>query len=138
VVFPGGFGAAKNLSSFAHSAEPSVNDEVKQVIRSIHEANKPIALCCISPILIALVLCKEDGKKVKLTLGQRSGKGWPYSATIDKAKEFGAEVVEMNVDEVCVDEENKIVTSPAFMYEASFSEVFDGVSKMIESLVALI
>ena len=61
VVFPGGFGAAKNLSSFAHSAEPSVDGEVARVIRECLEAAKPMALCCIAPILLALVLCKEDG-----------------------------------------------------------------------------
>ena len=138
VVFPGGFGAAKNLSSFAHSAEPSVDPTVAKVIRECAEAGKPMAFCCIAPILLALVLCKEDGKKVKLTLGMKSGKGWPYAATIDKAEEFGAEVVEMSVEDVCVDEDHKIITSPAFMYEGKFHEIFDGISKMIESLIALI
>ena len=70
VVFPGGFGAAKNLSSFAHSAEPSVDPEVARVLRQCLEAGKPMALCCIAPILLALVLSKEDGKAIKLTLGQ--------------------------------------------------------------------
>jgi len=138
VVFPGGFGAAKNLSSFAHSAEPSVDGEVARVIRECLEAAKPMALCCIAPILLALVLCKEDGKNIKLTLGQRTGEGWPYAATIDKAKEFGADVVEMNVDEVCVDEANKIVTTPAYMFDGSYFEIHDGVVKMIEAVLALL
>jgi len=138
VVFPGGFGAAKNLSSFAHSAEPSVDGEVARVIRECLEAAKPMALCCIAPILLALVLCKEDGKSIKLTLGQRTGEGWPYAATIDKAKEFGADVVEMNVDEVCVDEANKIVTTPAYMFDGSYFEIHDGVVKMIEAVLALL
>ena len=37
---------------------------------------------------------------LKMTLGRRSGEGWPYAATIDKAVEFGITHVEMDVDEV--------------------------------------
>jgi len=66
------------------------------------------------------------------------GDGWPFAATLDKAEEFGAEVVEMDVDEVCVDEERKLVTSPAFMSgEAKFHEVFDGVQKMIDEMLKM-
>ena len=37
---------------------------------------------------------------LKMTLGRRSGEGWPYAATIDKAVEFGITHVEMDVEEV--------------------------------------
>ena len=56
-----------------------------RVLREFHSAGKPIALCCIAPIVAALVLAKEDGKKIKITLGQRSGEGWPYAQTIGKS-----------------------------------------------------
>ncbi len=36
-----------------------------------------------------------------------AGDGWPYGGTIDSVADMGAEVVEMPVDGVCVDEENK-------------------------------
>ena len=41
---------------------------------------------------------------------------WPYGGAIDAAKSFGANMVEMDVNEALVDEQNKIVTTPAFMY----------------------
>ena len=47
-------------------------------------------------------------------------------------------MVEVGVDEVHVDEENKIVTSPAFMYDGKFHEVFDGIQKMVEKVVEMI
>ena len=62
VIFPGGFGAAKNLCSFATDAEPQVDEQVARVIRQFVEAGKPMGFCCIAPILAALVLAKEDGK----------------------------------------------------------------------------
>jgi enhancing lycopene biosynthesis protein 2 len=67
--FPGGFGAAKNLSTFAVSSDPSVNAEVSRVLEEFHAAKKPIGLCCIAPILAALVLGKK-GVRPKITLGK--------------------------------------------------------------------
>ncbi len=51
---------------------------------------------------------------------------------------MGAEVEEAGVDEVCVDKDNKLVTTPAFMYEGQFHEIFDGVNQMIEEMLKLI
>jgi enhancing lycopene biosynthesis protein 2 len=55
-VFPGGFGAAKNLSDFGFKGtDMSVNADVARVISEFHSGKKPIALCCIAPILAAKV-----------------------------------------------------------------------------------
>ena len=82
------------------SSEPQVDEDVARVLRECVANGKPIGLCCIAPIVAALVLAKEDGMSLKMTLGRRSGEGWPYAATIDKAVEFGITHVEMDVDEV--------------------------------------
>ena len=82
VFFPGGFGAAKNLSDFASKgAELTVDPEVERVLRDFHANRKPIGLACISPVLAAKVFGKSD--KVKLTVGNK-GEGWPYQGTIGK------------------------------------------------------
>jgi len=138
VIIPGGFGAAKNLCSFATSSEPQVDEDVARILRECVANSKPMGLCCIAPILAALVLAKEDGLSLKMTLGRRTGEGWPYAATIDKAVEFGITHVEMDVEEVCIDEANKIVTSPAFMYDAQFHQVHDGISKMVETVIGML
>ena len=143
VIFPGGFGAAKNLCTFAVASDPEVDEEVKRVLLEFHGAGKPIGMCCISPIIAAMVFKDNPAKEpVKLTLGRReiidgeSG-NWPYATTIDKAEEFGANMVECGVDEVCIDEANKIVTTPAFMYEGEFHEVYDGINKMVNTLFGM-
>ena len=69
LIIPGGFGAAKNLCTFGVSSDPTVNEDVARVIREFHAAGKPIGMCCIAPVIAALVLAKEDGKKIKITLG---------------------------------------------------------------------
>lgn len=138
VIFPGGFGAAKNLSDFAvNGANMAVTEDAARVLTDFHSAKKPIGLCCIAPILAAKVL---GSKGVTLTLGKAddgSGK-WPYAGSIDAAKSMGANVQEKSVDEILVDEQNKIVTTPAFMYEGKFHEIQDGVGKMVTSVLSMI
>ncbi|XP_042237367.1 ES1 protein homolog, mitochondrial-like [Homarus americanus] len=138
VFFPGGFGAAKNLSDFAvKGADMTVISEVERVIKDFHGAKKPLGFCCIAPILAAKVL---GGSGVTVTLGKAddgSGK-WPYAGSIEVAKALGATTVEKAVDEVTIDEANKVVTSPAFMYEGKFHEIHDGVSKTINALLGMI
>jgi enhancing lycopene biosynthesis protein 2 len=118
VVFPGGFGAAKNLSNFAFEGPNlSVNEEVEKVLKGFHTAGtfepcgildqlkmywfgagKPIALCCIAPILAAKVFGSEG---VQLTLGRKGDESkWPYGGALDAASVLGAKVVEKDVDEV--------------------------------------
>ena len=67
VIFPGGFGAAKNLSSFGFKgAEMEVNEEVERVLKDFKQAGKPIAMCCIAPIIAAKVFGSSG---VTVTLG---------------------------------------------------------------------
>ena len=138
IIFPGGFGAAKNLSDFAvNGANFAVTDDVARIIKDFHAAKKPIGLCCIAPILAAKVLGDQG---VSLTLGRaddKSGK-WPHAGAIEAAKVQGATMVEKDVQEVLLDQTNKIVTTPAFMYEGKFHEIQDGVGKMVAAVLAMV
>ncbi len=71
MIVPGGFGAAKNLSSFGLESDSDVEPEVKDVLRGFHAAGRPMAFTSIAAILPAMVLTKQDGVKVKVTLGQK-------------------------------------------------------------------
>jgi len=137
VVFPGGFGAAKNLSDFGFKgADMSVDPEVSRIISSFHAAGKPLALCCIAPVLAAKVLGSSEPT---LTLGNTgSEEDWPYQGAIEAAKSFGAKMELKGVEEVCVDAENKIVTTPAYMYNGQFHEIQDGVGAMVGELLKIV
>ncbi|KAG0725632.1 ES1, mitochondrial [Chionoecetes opilio] len=128
----------RHRSDFAvKGADMTVNNEVERVIKDFHGAKKPIGLCCIAPVLAARVL---GGSGVTLTLGQPddgSGK-WPYGGAIEAAKSMGAKVVDKSVGEIVVDAENKVVTTPAFMYNGKFHEIHDGVAKAITALLGLV
>src|SRR5512137_26815 len=57
LVFPGGFGAAKNLCSFAtEGAKMKVNHQVERLVREMRAAAKPMGFVCIAPVIAAKVL----------------------------------------------------------------------------------
>lgn len=136
LVVPGGFGAAKNLSDFGFKgAEMQVDPEVQRILQDFHGAGKPIAMCCIAPIIAAKVFGDQG---VNLTLGKSGDESqWPYGGSLEAAASFGASVNPKEVSEVCVDSKMKIVTSPAYMYNGKFHEIQDGVTKMITELIKL-
>ena len=42
------------------------------------------------------------------------------------------------MDEVCVDQSNKLVSTPAFMYNGQFHQIQDGVSSMVGVLMSML
>ena len=100
LLIPGGFGAAKNLCDFGFKgAEMQVEPDVEQLLRDFRNKEKVIGLTCIAPIIAAKGFGEEG---VKLTLGGR-GDNFPFAGSLDAAKSFGADVVEMDVNGVCID-----------------------------------
>lgn len=136
VIFPGGFGAAKNLSTFAvDGTNMKVIGDVERVIRDFHTNKKPIGLCCIAPVLAANLL---PGCSLTVGNDKEEGGRWPYAGTAGAIQTMGAFHICKDVNEAYTDEKNKIVTTPAFMCETKFHEIFDGIGKMIDGVIKLL
>jgi enhancing lycopene biosynthesis protein 2 len=139
LVIPGGFGAAKNLTKWAFSGpDGEINPHVRDAIVAMVQAKKPIAGLCMGPTVIARAL-KGTGIEATLTVGT-TAKASPYeieaiSGGMEKA---GAKAVMKTVDEIAVDEENKIVSAPCYMMEADILQVRNNVQKTIDALIDLI
>ena len=74
----------------------------------------------------------------RITIGKNKSKGdWPYGDNIDILRSMGTEIIEKDVDQIQVDNKFKIVTTPAFMKNASFYEVFEGIGKMIDEVLKM-
>jgi enhancing lycopene biosynthesis protein 2 len=130
IMFPGGFGAAKNLCDFAlKGATATVNPEVARLLKEMVAAGKPIGAVCIAPALVAAALGGEFTPT--LTIGTDAG----TAAEIDKT---GAKHQECPVTEFVIDLNNKLVTSPAYMLATSISEVAEGIEKTVAEVVKLI
>ncbi len=134
VVFPGGFGAAKNLCTFAtDGANCTVIPDVERVVRAFHAAKKPVAMCCIAPVIGAKVLgTAARGPGVRVTVGDDAG----VSAAITS---WGSTSIATPVDRACTDEANRFASAPAYMYaDANPHQVYEGIGRMIESALGMI
>lgn len=127
IVFPGGFGVAKNLCTFAFDGvECSVNEEVRVAVNEMYKARKPIGALCISPVLIAKIL---GGVEVTIGMDQE---------TASAVKSMGGQHVNTTHGEVVVDIRNKIVTTPCYMLDANISQIADGADQVIRTILGMV
>ncbi len=127
LVLPGGFGAAKNLCSFAvEGKNMTINKEVEKALRETHKAQKPIGALCISPVIVAKAL---QGSLV--TLGQDEN-------IADIVTNWGSKHQNTSHGEIAVDTTNKVVTTPCYMLDARISDVYNGATALIKKVIELI
>jgi len=123
IIFPGGFGAAKNLSSFAFDgADCSVNEDVSATVKKAVSLGKPIGALCISPAVIAKII---EGAEV--TIGQDE-------ATASAIEEMGGTHIKTNNGEVTIDQKHKIVTNPCYMLDATIAQIGEGAENVVKAI----
>jgi len=126
LVIPGGFGAAKNLSSYAFDgAKCTVNSDVVAAIKAVHAAGKPIGALCIAPVILAKVL-----GNVTLTIGQDQG-------TADHLAAMGARHQPTMPGEIAIDRERKIVSTPCYMLNSRVDQIAEGADNLIRAMLEL-
>ncbi|MDP6417984.1 MAG: isoprenoid biosynthesis glyoxalase ElbB [Candidatus Krumholzibacteria bacterium] len=131
LILPGGFGAAKNLSDFAtRGAEAVAIPEVARILREMRAAGKPIGAICIAPSVLAAAL-GEDEPGLKLTIGNDE-------ATAGVLEELGASHENCEVHRFVVDEERKIVSTPAYMLAERISEAAEGIERLVVEVLRLV
>eukprot|EP00551_Chaetoceros_affinis_P004462 CAMPEP_0203673864 /NCGR_PEP_ID=MMETSP0090-20130426/14153_1 /ASSEMBLY_ACC=CAM_ASM_001088 /TAXON_ID=426623 /ORGANISM="Chaetoceros affinis, Strain CCMP159" /LENGTH=228 /DNA_ID=CAMNT_0050539601 /DNA_START=61 /DNA_END=747 /DNA_ORIENTATION=- len=135
VFVPGGFGVAKNLSTYAFdgAAGMTILPEVERVLKEFHELKKPIALCCIAPVLGCKLFPNAE-----FTFGKKSGDGWPYAGTSEDCEKLGCKIMEKESNEFHVDDMNKIVTAPAYMNDNTPYGIFENVGQWVTAALELI
>jgi enhancing lycopene biosynthesis protein 2 len=128
LVLPGGFGAAKNLCTFAIDGKSmKVNPEVERLVRQMALAKKPIGFICIAPVIAAKVLGEMHPR---LTIGND-----PDTAAAIEA--MGGVHVPCPVDQVVVDEKNRIASTPAYMLGPSIAPVAAGIEKLVSAVLEM-
>ncbi len=127
LIVPGGFGAAKNLSDFAATGIAcQVDGELRRLTRELHEQGKPLGFMCIAPAMLPKILPMP----VRLTIG----------TDIDLAEmleEMGAEHIPCPVEDIVVDEDHKVVTTPAYMLATRIDEAAAGIEKLVARVLDL-
>lgn len=127
LIVPGGFGAAKNLSNFAsQGSECRVDEALKDLAQQMHAAGKPLGFMCIAPAMLPKIF----DFPLRLTIGTDID-------TAEVIEEMGGEHVPCPVEDIVVDEDNKIVTTPAYMLAQNIAEAAVGIEKLVERVLVL-
>jgi enhancing lycopene biosynthesis protein 2 len=128
LIFPGGFGAAKNLSDYAFQGpDCSVNPNVARLATEVHAKQKPIGVVCIAPVIAAKLFGAEHPQ---LTIGTDKN-------TAKDLEGMGARHVPCPVQEFVIDRERKIVSTPAYMLANSIQEAAEGIEKLVDAIIGL-
>ncbi|MCK4578675.1 MAG: isoprenoid biosynthesis glyoxalase ElbB, partial [Candidatus Marinimicrobia bacterium] len=131
LIFPGGFGAAKNLSSYAFDGPNcSVDTEVERLVNEIIAARKPLGAICIAPAMLARILESTEINSM-VTIGSDPQTG----GDIEK---MGTTHMECPVRGHITDKQNKIITTPAYMLAEKIGETWEGIGGLVHEVLGLI
>lgn len=129
LVIPGGYGVAKNLSTFAtQGPKGEVHPEMQRVVSTAVKAKLPTAAICIAPAVVAMVLAKEK-QSATLTIGQDP-------ETAQAMESLGVSHQVCQPGEIVVDAQAKIVSTPAYMLDSGPKDVGAGIEAAIAQVLS--
>jgi len=124
LIFPGGSGCIKNLSSFAFKGvDCSVNKEVERVIKDMVSADKPVGALCIAPAFVVSTL-----KSIDITIGNDE-------QTAHKLEKMGARHHITHHGAVVKDRKLKVFTTPCYMLDANIAQIADGTENIVKAMI---
>ena len=130
LIFPGGMGAAQNLSTFASDGPAcKVHPHIGRLVGQMLADRKPIGAICIAPAMLARILGKQNINP-RMTIGNDK----QTAAAMEK---MGARHVECPANDCVVDQEHGIVTTPAYMLAKGPAEVFEGIRRLVNEVLRL-
>ncbi|MBR9827489.1 MAG: isoprenoid biosynthesis glyoxalase ElbB [Oceanospirillales bacterium] len=125
LIIPGGFGAAKNLSDFAvNGPECTINEDLLRFAHAIRQAGKPVGLICIAPAMTPKLL----GTGIRCTIGTDEG-------VAGAINHMGGEHVNCPVDQIVVDDQHNVISTPAYMLAGSISEAASGINRLVDEVI---
>ncbi|MBZ9558087.1 MULTISPECIES: isoprenoid biosynthesis glyoxalase ElbB [unclassified Modicisalibacter] len=128
VVIPGGVGVIHTLSDFATAGtEMSVLPQLRDALVPFHERGKPFGLMGYAPLLVPRLL----GEGIAVTVGQNAELAGAISS-------MGGLHKSCAVNEVAIDREHRVVSTPAFLLAGGPAEASTGIFKLIDRLAEML
>jgi len=139
LVIPGGFGSAKNFSTWAFDGpEASIRSDVKLLLVNMYNVGKPIVALCVSPVLLALAL-EGIHPAPTLTIGStQEASPYQISAFQEGLQAKGIRTTDCSINEICIDATNRIITAPCYMLEATLPELQSNIAQALKALKELL
>ncbi|MCF8302822.1 MAG: isoprenoid biosynthesis glyoxalase ElbB [Bacteroidales bacterium] len=124
LIMPGGFGAAKNLSTFAIDGENlKVNPGVEKAVKAFIDQKKPVGALCISPVIIGKLL-----GDVELTIGSDQ-------STAEALQKMGATHKQTTHGQVIRDSKYNVFTTPCYMLDANILQIEEGANNVVKAML---
>ncbi len=139
LVIPGGFGSAKNFSSWAFEGpNAQIRPDIKLLLVNMYNVGKPIVALCVSPVLLALAF-EDMAIGQQLTIGSSSVPS-PYNISDfqEGLQAKGAQTPNCSIQEICIDASNRIITAPCYMLEASLPALQQNIRQAMTALKQLL
>jgi enhancing lycopene biosynthesis protein 2 len=139
LVIPGGFGSAKNFTTWAFDGpDGTILPEVKLLIVNMMNVGKPIVALCVSPVVVAKAL-EDASQHPNLSIGtSETPSPYDISSFSEGLQKTGAKVVQKGIQEIQIDTENKIICAPCYMMDASLLEVHANIQQAMDALNSLL
>jgi enhancing lycopene biosynthesis protein 2 len=132
LILIGGYGAAKNLCTYAtNGINATVNPDVERLISQMNALGKTIGAMCIAPIVIALSLNHQGtqrSQRLTMTIGNNAD-------TARDLEALNVRHMEALPDQICIDDVNNVITTPAFMLATNAAECEPGITKLVNEVV---
>ena len=103
-----------------------VDPDLKALSLAMHAAGKPQGFICIAPAMLPKIF----DFPLRLTIGTDID-------TAEIIEDMGGEHVPCPVDDIVVDEDNKIITTPAYMLAQNIAEAAAGIEKLVDRVLVL-
>ena len=127
LLIPGGFGVAKHLSDLAFKGPSfTINKQFLAACLSFKEAKKPAGYMCIAPTLLSKIY-----DNIHCTIGNDTD-------TASVIESNGGTHKNTAVNEITIDEANKVISTPAYMLAENISQAKSGIFKLVEALKAML
>jgi len=139
LLIPGGFGSAKNFTTWAFEGNKStILPIVKLLLINLINVGKPIVALCVSPVVLAKAL-QDSGISLHMTIGNTTDAS-PYdiSSFQNGMEQIGCKTEEKTIGEVLVDQKNRIITAPCYMMDAGIVQIRENIKLALHALEVLV
>ena len=127
VIIPGGFGVAKNFCDYAlKGSDFTIDQNIKNILIECNKQNKYIGAICISPVILAKLF---SDKNPILTVGNEKN-------CQDCLSSLTKNYQITSSSEISIDENNRIVSTAAFMNDESLHNIYLGIEKLVKCIVS--
>jgi enhancing lycopene biosynthesis protein 2 len=139
LLIPGGFGSAKNFTTWAIEGNKStILPIIKLLLINLINVGKPIVALCVSPVVLAKAL-QDSGISLHMTIGSTTDAS-PYdiSSFQNGMEQIGCKTEEKTIGEVLVDQKNRIITAPCYMMDAGIVQIRENIKLALHALEDLV